>query len=285
MVPSIDTDFFAEPTVIEPVSSAASTSGRSSTEPWQSSGPRFTALPTDEDGVSPQTAPATATHSRSDSSTRLGEPTYPQSHLSPLDNDIPQGQRPYATSAPNALAPYGAGHVLEGADPSGLNLDPTLLQTTIGSLLQSPAAAQMFLNSLNSSVQGQSLSTPSKVPPSPSVTGPNVNDPTLALFSPLPQQLVNNNHDLLGAYQKAAGVGGDVEKLQESIDSLVRSMGLDIPDHASNGTTTSASSAVPGGINHDHSLPSEGTFDDGEFNVDDLLDQLTKSNNDSGEEV
>lgn len=190
----------------------------------------------------------------------------------------------------NALAPYGAGHVLEGADPSGLNLDPSLLQTTIGSLLQSPAAAQMFLNSLNSSVQGQSLSTPSKVPPSPPVSGPNVNDPTLALFSPLPGELVNNNNQLMGAYQKAAGVGGDVEKLQESIDSLVRSMGLDLPDGGvTSGSTTSASSSVPvvpgGGQSHDPSLPSEGTFDDGEFNVDDLLDQLVKSNADSGEEI
>jgi heat shock transcription factor len=175
---------------------------------------------------------------------------------------------------PNALAPYAAGHVLEGADPSGLNLDPNLLQTTIGSLLQSPAAAQMFLNSLNASVQGQSLSTPSKVPPSPPVSGPNVNDPTLALFNPLPPELVNNTNHLLGAYQKAAGVGGDVEKLQDSIDSLVRSMGLDLPAAGANGAAGNT-----GGYQQDTSLPSEGTFDESEFNVDELLDQLTNNNN------
>lgn len=236
------------------------------------------ALPTDEDGVSPHTA----THSRSNSAGKLGEQTWPSS-ISPLDGHHDS----LRANGTNAMTPYGSGHVLEGADPSGLNLDPSLLQTTIGSLLQSPAAAQMFLNSLNSSVQGQSLSTPSKVPPSPSVTGPNVNDPTLALFSPLPGELVNNSHNLLGAYQKAAGVGGDVEKLQESIDSLVRSMGLDLPDgETMNGSTTSASSTVPaGGFHNDTSLPSEGTFDDGEFNVDELLDQLTKSNADSGDDV
>lgn len=166
---------------------------------------------------------------------------------------------------------------MAGSDPSGLNLDPSLLQTTIGSLLQSPAAAQMFLNTLNASSQSQHLGQPGKV------SNPNYDqygnkqqqDPTLALFSPLPSELVNNNNSLLGAYSKAAGVGEDVEKLQESIDSLVRSMGLDVPQH-----NTGSNGVAPPNGNHvktDSSLPSEGTFDESEFNVDDLLDQLAQS--------
>ncbi|BEJ15941.1 hypothetical protein CspHIS471_0505460 [Cutaneotrichosporon sp. HIS471] len=254
----------------EPVVETASNSGRSSTEPWQSSGPRFTALSTDEDGVSPQTA----THSRS---TSVGGSATPVNA-----GNVNMGHPNAMGHQLHALAPYTSGHVLEGADPTGLNLDPNLLQTTIGSLLQSPAAAQMFLNSLSHSVQGQSLSTPSKVPPSPPVAGPNVNDPTLALFSPLPPELVNNTNNLLGAYQKAAGVGGDVEKLQDSIDSLVRSMGLDLPSGSVNGTSTNGADS---GYHQDTSLPSEGTFDGGDFNVDELLDQLTNNNHHEGENV
>ncbi|GMK55776.1 hypothetical protein CspeluHIS016_0208320 [Cutaneotrichosporon spelunceum] len=291
----------------EPVVETASNSGRSSTEPWQSTGPRFTALPTDEDGVSPHTT----THSRSASvgkvergyegdartngsgagaatggtatpstaNVNLGTPNMGTPNMGTPNMGTPNmGHQP-----PHQVTPYGAGHVLEGADPSGLNLDPNLLQTTIGSLLQSPAAAQMFLNSLSHSVQGQSLSTPSKaVPPAPSVTGPNVNDPTLALFSPLPPELVNNTNNLFGAYQKAAGVGGDVDKLQDSIDSLVRSMGLDLPPGDPNGASTNGTAST--GYHQDTSLPSEGTFDGGEFNVDELLDQLT-NNNHEGEGV
>lgn len=157
-----------------------------------------------------------------------------------------------------------------GADASGLNLDSNLLQTTIGSLLQSPAAAQMFLNSLNASSQGQALATPQKgVKPSPTLGGEQAADPTLALFSPLPNQdgLVNNQHELLGAYQKAVGVNNDVNKLQESIDSLVRSMGLDLPDAQQNPHEPMPVSCGP-----------EGAYTDGDFNVDELLDQLTANN-------
>jgi heat shock transcription factor len=55
-------------------------------------------------------------------------------------------------------------------------------------------------------------------------------DPTLALFTPLPNQdtLVEQNDALLKSYQDAAAMGTDVEKLQNDIDSLVRSMGLDV---------------------------------------------------------
>lgn len=165
---------------------------------------------------------------------------------------------------------------MEGADPSGLNLDPSLLQTTIGSLLQSPAAAQMFLNTLNASSQAQSLGqtqnghTPSKLGNANYGQYGDNQDPTMALFSPLPSSLVNNTNDLVGAYQKAAGVGGDVDKLQESIDSLVRSMGLDLPQHNGSAPNMPASN-----LNADSTLPSEGTFDDTE--LDDLLDQLAQS--------
>lgn len=156
-----------------------------------------------------------------------------------------------------------------GTDASGLNLDSNLLQTTIGSLLQSPAAAQMFLNSLNASSQGQALATPQKgVKPSPTIGGEQTADPTLALFSPLPNHdgLVHNQNELLGAYQKAVGVNNDVNKLQESIDSLVRSMGLDLPDQQ-NPHEPMPVSCGP-----------EGAYTDGDFNVDELLDQLTANN-------
>jgi heat shock transcription factor len=123
-------------------------------------------------------------------------------------------------------------------------------------LLQSPAAAQLFLNSLNNSVQGQTLNTPNPIPTNqPSYPFPSQNpnvpqsnnqtfqnglqgttqnmadalDPTLALFSPLPNQdgLMNHSDNLLKSYHGAAGMNQDVDKLQESIDSLVRSMGLE----------------------------------------------------------
>jgi heat shock transcription factor len=150
------------------------------------------------------------------------------------------------------------------AAASAFNLDPSILQTTIGSLLQSPAAAQLFLNSLNNSVQGQSLNTPHPVPTNqPSFPFPssetqqqqpnpqqflngsqNQNqtqdalDPTLALFTPLPNHdgLMNHSDNLLKSYQGAAGMNQDVDKLQESIDSLVRSMGLDPNSNANTNT-------------------------------------------------
>lgn len=267
--------------ISEPVVETASNSGRSSTEPWQSSGPRFTALPTDEDGVSPQTA----THSRSNSSSKIETPYDTNARANGANGTHGmQANTGYANGGnanamahpPNALAPYGPAHVLEGADPSGLNLDPNLFHTTIGSLLQSPAAAQMFLSSLNSTVQGQSLSTPTKVPPSPPVAGPNVNDPTLALFSPLPPELVNNTNNLLGAYHKATGVSDDVLKLQDSIDNIVRDMGMELPNSGANGTASGDNKV--GGYQPDTSLPSAGTFDDCQFNVDDLLDQWANNN-------
>lgn len=141
------------------------------------------------------------------------------------------------------------------AAASAYNLDPSILQTTIGSLLQSPAAAQMFLNSLNNSVQGQTLtplaqSLPNGLGGQSSYPFPQTDtqgqahqqqqqqfsnqnqahqDPTLALFSPLPNQdsLRSHSDNLQRSYQGAADMSGDVDKLQESIDSLVRSMGLE----------------------------------------------------------
>jgi len=161
-------------------------------------------------------------------------------------NNANLGQQPNNTGT-------GAGPMsprTTAAAASAFNLDPSILQTTIGSLLQSPAAAQLFLNSLNNSVQGQSLNTPNPVPtnqpsyPFPSQPQSQMNqqyqptqnveesfDPTLALFSPLPNPnqdgLMNHSDNLLKSYQGAAGMNQDVDKLQESIDSLVRSMGLE----------------------------------------------------------
>lgn len=254
----------------------------------------------------------------------------------------------------NSLALMSPGAAQSAA--AAFNLDPSILQTTIGSLLQSPAAAQMFLSSLNNSVQGQSL-TPMRGVFSPGLggagtggtasgnmqsygstgnndgsggntgsrlknngqgaytfagsggamlngntnTGSNAagaastggsaggsgyfgqafspgadftnaalghfggtsstsaapytntndgtsnnnnnnipashvsmyDDPTLALLSPLPMPsqdaLLDNQANLMRTYQNAAGMEGDMDKLQESIDQLVRSMGLDMP--------------------------------------------------------
>ena len=246
----------------------------------------------------------------------------------------------------NSLALMSPGAAQSAA--AAFNLDPAILQTTIGSLLQSPAAAQMFLSSLNNSVQGQGL-TPMRGALTPSGFGggrmgqgqygqgqaygytgsggamvngtgdyngnrgaggqsdgngngdgggyfsafspgadftsaalghmggtsgtsgasgtragaststgpdtsnqrpttlpPNANsntsnqqvglydDPTLALLSPLPMPqpapdaLMANQADLMRTYETAAAMEGDMDKLQESIDQLVRSMGLDV---------------------------------------------------------
>ncbi|KAI9638631.1 uncharacterized protein MKK02DRAFT_22296 [Dioszegia hungarica] len=124
---------------------------------------------------------------------------------------------------------------------SAYNLDPSLLQTTIGSLLQSPAAAQMFLNSLKTSAQAQHLPYPNGNGQGGGSNGTgngNGNgggpDPTLALFNPLPSpsledsQLLANQAELMRNYENAIGVGGDVERMQKGIDELVRSMGLDV---------------------------------------------------------
>lgn len=279
----------AEPTVtIEPTSGSASR--RSSVEPWNSSGPRFTTLPTDDES-SPYT-------NRS-ASLRPGvtpgrDQTLHQGGISPLSD----GPTELQSSSNNALLPYGA----PSEDLTGMNLDPSLLNTTIGSLLQSPAAAQMFFNSLNSSVQGQALGSSRNAAPSPLRQEAASQDPTLALFSPLPntpsQAQVNHQADLMGTFQKAVGVNDDVNNLQESIDSLVRSMGLDLPQtpvgqqsgHVPSAsvstapTTTSTSGPSTGPSMHDTSLAPEGTFDDPDFNVDDFLNQLAKSNHDGVDE-
>lgn len=278
----------AEPSSTDPYPS--STSGRSSAEPWSSTSHRFTTLPTDEDGVSPYTSKTGFTPAH--------DPTLHQGAISPLSDAAD------ARSSDNhAIAHYTGG--ANGENAAGLNLDPNLLQTTIGSLLQSPAAAEMFLNSLNASSQGQALSSVKgqNVQPSPPHSDLS-SDPTMALFSPLPHQqgIINQNSDLIGAYQKAADVGQDVDKLQESIDSLVRSMGLDLPQtpggsiaglsaaaHAPSATTTTtapARSQQNQGAQGEAPLSvhaADGAFDDSEFNVDEFLDSLAKNNADGDE--
>ncbi|TXT09136.1 hypothetical protein VHUM_02610 [Vanrija humicola] len=279
-----------EPSSTDPYPS--STSGRSSAEPWASTSQRFTALPTDEDGVSPYTSKTGFTPGN--------DPTLHQGAISPLSDAA--DARP---SDNHAIAHYTGN--ANGENAAGLNLDPNLLQTTIGSLLQSPAAAEMFLNSLNASSQGQALSTVKgqNVQASPSHSDLS-SDPTMALFSPLPHQqgIINQNSDLIGAYQKAADVGQDVDKLQESIDSLVRSMGLDLPQTPGGSiaglsaaaqapsTTTSAAPVrsqqqQPGTQGETQPLSvhaADGAFDDSEFNVDEFLDSLAKNNADGGDE-
>lgn len=264
-----------EPSVtIEPASSSGSR--RSSVEPWASSGPRFTSLPTDDE-ASPFANRSTSMKPGVNAGT---DPTLHQGGISPLSD----AHAELHGSDGNALQPYAGG--LPSEDLTGMNLDPGLLNTTIGSLLQSPAAAQMFFNSLNASVQGQALQHNAKAP-APSPPPSNETDPTMALFSPLPSGLTSQHQELLGAYQKAMNVNEDVGHLQESIDSLVRSMGLDLPN---GNTPTPTASSVPTLSTDTTSIPTtstsmpdpslapEGTFDDQDFNVDEFLDQLAKSN-------
>lgn len=117
-------------------------------------------------------------------------------------------------------------------------------------------------------------------------------DPTLALFSPLPNYngLMQSNDALLKSYQDAAGIGTDVDKLQESIDHLVRSMGLDLANgqggaegqNGLSGVGAQANLNVPSadgtgvggagsgaGVLEDYGLSSD-------FDVDEFLDNLGK---------
>jgi len=229
-------------------------------ETWSSSSQRFQSLPTDEDARSNPTphpdqgqghSPMSDTDTlRATDMNALAPYNYPtQYHQinnfnNTAANNANLGQQPNTTAGAGPMSPRTT-----AAAASAFNLDPSILQTTIGSLLQSPAAAQLFLNSLNNSVQGQTLNTPNPIPttqpsyPFPPQPNTQTNtqpyqptqniadsiDPTLALFSPLPNQdgLMNHSDNLLKSYQGAAGMNQDVDKLQESIDSLVRSMGLE----------------------------------------------------------
>ncbi|WVQ77943.1 hypothetical protein IAT38_000023 [Cryptococcus sp. DSM 104549] len=271
------------------------TSSSSSGIDWPTSVPRFTSIPT-EDSSSPSTRAASKAPITPGTEQTLGA-----NHLSPLsdtDNFLPSDQ--------NAIAPYGGyGHqpllspTSAEAAASAFNLDPSLLQTTIGSLLQSPAAAQMFLNTLNNSVQGQALHTPHKPSPlglshpsgpSTSTTSASTSngptdasmDPTLALFSPLPNNhdaLMQNSDQLLKSYHDAAAVSGGVDNLQESIDSLVRSMGLDLPGNTQvNGTgvAPATGAALGAGVGDGgHGGHGEQLVDQ-DFNVDEFLKNLAK---------
>lgn len=277
----------------------------SSSDPWSSTSQRFTNLPSEEEGSPFNPASSSA-------STRLPTPNTNNANqlFSPLSdsaNNLPAidpsalvpyfqqqqsaGQRANNQDGPSSNQPLSPGSTAAAA--SAFNLDPSILQTTIGSLLQSPAAAQMFLNSLNNSAQGQALQTPSKLNPNqaqpqaagsgfpfnapnrgngfdPNTIAQDELDPTLALFSPLRHQnaLLQNDEALMKSYQEAVGINGDVEKLQDSIDSLVRSMGLDLPD-STNQSSTSELNANTGGDNGLGGL-------DSEFNVDDFLEHLAQ---------
>ncbi|KAK8870049.1 hypothetical protein IAR55_000619 [Kwoniella newhampshirensis] len=268
------------------------------TDNWASSAQRFTTLPTEEEST-PSTRAASKPPITPGQDQTLGV-----NHLSPLsdsENLLPSDN--------NALARYNAmnGNFNSNSNTSGdhgqplfspssaeaaasaFNLDPSLLQTTIGSLLQSPAAAQMFLNSLNSSSQGQALSTPNaKLPPpnqpsfpfdAPRMPQTNVDpnmDPTLALFTPLPNQdaLMSHSGNLLKSYQDAASINGGLDQLQESIDSMVRSMGLDLP--ANTGDIKPDVGGMDGNALMGIGNGSEQLVDP-DFNVDEFLEHLAKS--------
>ncbi|ORY32098.1 hypothetical protein BCR39DRAFT_524145 [Naematelia encephala] len=241
-------------------------------ELWSSASQRFTTLPTDDE---PSPVPSTSTEGKP-------KPTYAPPNFDNL--------QPHEL---NSLAPYGQ-HMLNpnngAGTPAPYNLDPALLQTTIGSLLQSPAAAQMFLNTLNNSVQGQALQTPTKAATQPNNYSPIAAqgepsvDPTLALFSPLPNHsaMMNDNAALLKTYEDAAAMGTDVDKLQESIDELVRSMGLELPNGyegtgaSADGTTMSVGNGSDHASGHGQ-LGGEDTLGDAGFDVDEFLEQLGKT--------
>ncbi|OCF44764.1 hypothetical protein I317_01454 [Kwoniella heveanensis CBS 569] len=336
-----------------------SSSGTSSSDPWSSSAQRFTTISTEDEPT-----PSSLSRGASKTATPGAEQTLGTNHLSPLsdtdhllpsDNNAlarytaPQSLNLGSDNAANissnisnsgnngntSLDNHGGPPLLSPtsaeAAASAYNLDPSLLQTTIGSLLQSPAAAQMFLNSLNNSAQGQALQSPGPSSLRNSLSNPssgqfpfNVNtninnanmnnsvqginngglsnptqnagannggidaslDPTMALFSPLPHQdaLMQNTDDLLKSYQDALAVNGGVDQLQESIDSLVRSMGLDLP-----AGTGDATSQGFDGIKMDGHLPqvAGGTGGGGaaaggeqlvdDFNVDEFFQNLAKN--------
>jgi heat shock transcription factor len=207
---------------------------------WSSTSQRFMTLPSES-----EPSPSGPTPRRGMDQLSTDPMLASTAALSPLSESDMQPSNnkalaPYNYTNPSAqqtpLSPTSAANAA-----AAFNLDPSILSTTIGSLLQSPAAAQMFLNSLNNSIQGQALQSPRlsnagqvpQFPLHPQSNGADI-DPTLALFSPLPNQdtLLAQNDALLKSYQDAASMGADVEKLQESIDSLVRSMGLDVPNGA-----------------------------------------------------
>ncbi|WRT66799.1 uncharacterized protein IL334_003762 [Kwoniella shivajii] len=273
---------------------------------WSSSAQRFTTIPTEDDS----STPSGSTRAPSKGITPGAEQTLAANHLSPLsdsDHLLPTDNNALARyTAPNQfnqvpdfnqqtsqplLSPNSA-----QAAASAYNLDPSLLQTTIGSLLQSPAAAQMFLNSLNSSVQGQALQTPNTktaIPVPVQPTQPNFQypkqqnqaldnaslDPTLALFSPIPNQdqLTQNTNDLMKSYQDAISVNGGVDHLQESIDDLVRSMGLQIPSGGENGQKPEIDNLNGLGMGQGGEV-----LVDPDFNVDEFLEHLAKSEEDGG---
>ncbi|WVF72537.1 hypothetical protein IAT40_007354 [Kwoniella sp. CBS 6097] len=333
-----------------------SSSGTPSSDPWSSSAQRFTTLPTEEEST-----PTPQSRGASKTATPGAEQTLGTNHLSPLsdtDHLLPSDNNALARyTAPQAnVASANANYNISFNNPgsssssssntsfnnnggpplmsptsaeaaaSAYNLDPSLLQTTIGSLLQSPAAAQMFLNSLNNSAQGQALQSPgssslrntvpgtsaghfpfnnntsintntnnnnlnNSLPGSTNIGSSNAApasgqtngigtslDPTMALFSPLPHQdaLMQSTDDLMKSYQDALAVNGGVDQLQESIDSLVRSMGLDIPPGTGDGLD---------GIKNDGNLM-QGAANSGmgggeqlvdDFNVDEFFQNLSKN--------
>ncbi|RXK36033.1 hypothetical protein M231_06681 [Tremella mesenterica] len=242
---------------------------------WPSASQRFTALPTDED---PPSSRVSLTSARP-----VLSPLSDVEEIHPVpENAVGQ----YLNIQPNLntgnLPPLSPTSAAQAAQT--FNLDPALLQTTIGSLLQSPAAAQMFLNSLNASAQGQALQSPTRgknavnVRPSPPL-GDNV-DPTLALFSPFPNQsLMNNQNQLLKTYQDAVAVNGGVDELQESIDALVRNMGLDLPkggqkvENVQPFPVEQMGQVGQTGVVGQGGEP--GEFED--FNIDEFLNELAKN--------
>ncbi|WWC61498.1 uncharacterized protein I303_104082 [Kwoniella dejecticola CBS 10117] len=286
---------------------------RAATTPdsWGSSAQQFTTIPTEDEST-----PGASTRATSKGLTPGAEQTLGANHLSPLsdtDQLLPSDNNALARySAPSNpfqqqlnLNPQSSAPLLSPtsaeAAASAYNLDPSLLQTTIGSLIQSPAAAQMFLNSLNNSAQGQALQTPSKNPFStsqpqqqhnhqqnyqnqssglPQVNGDNLLDPTLALFSPLPHQdsLMQNSNDLMKSYQDAVGINGNVDQLQESIDSLVRSMGLDLPSNGDGTAGNTDMNGIPNMNGSNAGLGGQGEqLLEPDFNVDEFLEHLAKS--------
>lgn len=98
---------------------------------------------------------------------------------------------------------------------------------------------------------------------------------------------MQSNDALLKSYQDAAGIGNDVDKLQESIDHLVRSMGLEPGDQQSQGQNglsgvgaqgnMGMGQGVDGNVQGGGGMGGGSDFDlGGDFDVDEFLDNLGK---------
>ena len=87
---------------------------------------------------------------------------------------------------------------------------------------------------------------------------------------------MNHSDNLLKSYQGAAGMNQDVDKLQESIDSLVRSMGLE-PNPSGTGQQPQQDQQGGNGMMDGSGFEMGNDAFDSNFDVDQFLTELAKS--------